>query len=788
MEGPTLAERIAQGPMPLDEALAIAKQIAEALEAAHEKRHHPPRSQTARTSKITRDGTVKVLDFGLAKAMTGDGSDADLSQSPTMTQDGTRDGMILGTAAYMSPEQARGKPVDKRTDIWAFGCVLYEMLTGCGPFRGSTISDTIAAILEREPDWRALPAGTAPSIHRLLQRCLEKDSKRRLHDIADGRIELEDSASQAAVAPRPQRRAHAAWLVAVVAVLAAVAASVVALRRVVPNLPVLRFEVSATLTSDLYSFALSPDGRQLLFSADTGSVSRLWLRPLDQTTAEPLEGTEGASYPFWSPDSRAFGFFADGKLKRFDFAGGLPQALADAPSGRGGTWSSDGTILFAPASTGALFRIAASGGEATSITKPDQGQPSHRFPHFLPGGRRFLFFVGAGPSKTEGVYLGSLDGVEAKRLVTAETAAAYAPPGYLLVARQGVLLARQMDLTSGEVGEAIPVAEPIAWDLFGRSGGFSVSTTGVLAHRAPSERRQLVWVDRTGRQLTTLGPPEGGNLLDPALAPDGQQVAVSRTIRGNFDVWIHEMNRPVARRFTIDPAIDAAAVWSPDGSRLAFVSTRNGPLDLYEKPVKSMAGPEVLLLASAHNKISMDWSPDGRFLLYQATDPNTGWDLWALPLTGERKPFPVVQTASTERCGQFSPDGQWVAYDSNETGRFEVSVQSFPRPDEKLQISTGGGVWPRWRRDGRELFYVAPDGTLMAVPMRVSAGRPPLQAGEPVRLFRTSIVGSGAPRDSLKQQYVVAADGQRFLVNIAADEGAVSPITIVQNWMAALKR
>jgi dipeptidyl aminopeptidase/acylaminoacyl peptidase len=404
----------------------------------------------------------------------------------------------------------------------------------------------------------------------------------------------------------------------------------------------------------------------------------------------------------------------------------------------------------------------------------------------LPGGRRFLFFVGTGPPETEGVYLGSLDGVDAKRLVTAATAAAYAPPGYLLVGRQGVLLARQMDLTSGKVGEAIPIAEPIASDLFGRSAGFSVSMTGVLAYRAPSDRRQLVWMDRTGRLLTTFGPPEGGNLLDPALAPDGQQVVVSRTTRNNFDVWIHEISRPIAKRFTVDSAIDAAAVWSPDGSRLAFVSNRSGLLDLYENPVKGTAGPEESLLASANNKISMDWSRDGRFLLYQATDAKTGWDLWALPLTGERKPFPVVQTASTERCGQFSPDGQWVAYDSNESGHFEVFVQSFPRPGEKWQISTGGGAWPRWRRDGRELYYVAPDGTLMAVPMRVPSGGQPLQLGEPVRLFRTSIVGGGAPRDSLKQQYDVSADGQRFLVNITTD--SLSPITVVQNWMTVLNR
>ena len=424
----------------------------------------------------------------------------------------------------------------------------------------------------------------------------------------------------------------------------------------------------------------------------------------------------------------------------------------------------------------------------TAITQPDPIQPSHRFPYFLPGGRRFVFLVGSGPTETESIYLGSLDDAETKRLVAAESGAAFAPPDYVLIGRPGVVLAARIDVMRGEVGEPFPIAEPTGRDLFGRGPSFSVSTTGVLAYRAALARRQLVWVDRRGVDVESLGQPEEVNLLDPAPAPDGQQIALARTVRGNFDVWIEEVTRSVTRRFTFDPAIDSAPVWSPDGTRLAFTSARSGPLDLYEKPLNG-ADPERLLLASAHNKIPMDWSPDGTVLLYQASDPTTGWDVWALPLAGDPKPFPVAQTPATERSAQFSPDGQWVAYDSNESsGPFEVFVQSFPKPGARRQISTGGGAAPRWRRDGRELFYLAPDGTLTAVPVQVSADRRTLEPGPPVRLFRKAIVGGGTPPDNLRQQYVVAPDGKRFLLNTPTNEASASPIRIVQNWMAAVSR
>jgi eukaryotic-like serine/threonine-protein kinase len=789
VEGPTLAERIAQGPIPVNEAVSVAKQIAEALEAAHAQGiiH---RDLKPANLKVRADGTVKVLDLGLAKVIEpAVATGPTLSQTPTITTPAmTQRGVILGTASYMSPEQARGQPVDKRTDIWAFGCVLFEMLTGRKAYDGATFSDAIAAILEREPDWRSLPPALAPHIRRVLQRCLEKDARRRLHDIADGRIDLEDSRQQSVVSPsiRPTRPS-AAWLVAALAILAAITAIQWPSGRVAPSLPVLRFDINTPPTSELYSFALSPDGRQLLFAANTGSTSHLWLRSLDDTNATALPSTEGASYPFWSPDSRAFAFFADGKLKRYELAGGGPQVLADAPSGRGGSWSPDGLILFAPAATGPLFRIGAAGGEATAITQPDKNQPSHRFPQFLPGDRHFIYFAGTGPPESEGIYLGSLGGEQANRLVAADAGAVFATPDHLLVARQGLILARRIDLARGEVGEPFPIAQPAGQDLFGRGPSFSVSTTGVLAHRTGSDSRQLVWLDRRGVEVGTFGTAEEGNLLDPAWSPDGQLMAVARTVRGNFDVWIHEMSRSVSRRLTFDAAIDSAPVWAPDGKRLAFTSMRKGPLDLYERAVNG-ADPERLLLATPNNKIPMDWSPDGSVLLYQTSDPKTGWDLWALPLVAGRAPFPVAETAATERAGQFSPDGKWIAYDTNESGRFEVSVQAFPGRGGDRQISTSGGTAPRWRRDGRELFYLAPDGTLMAVPVRVSTNAQTLEPGKPIPLFRKAIVGGGLPRDSLKQQYLVAPDGQRFLVNTTINEASGSPIRIVQNWMAGLTK
>ena len=798
IEGQTLADRGAKGPLPLAEALSIAVQVAAALDTAH----HAGivhRDLKPANVMLTKSG-AKLLDFGLAKAkvtaVAGVGASVLATTPPNLTAQGT----ILGTFQYMAPEQIEGTEADARTDIFAFGCVLYEIVTGKKAFEGKTPASVLAAILEREPPpMSSIQAVTPPALDRVVKRCLAKDPEARWQSARDLLEELKwiaDGASDAtprSVAPNGRRVTMVAWITAGVlgaALLVGSVVAAVALRRGAPPPTVMRFEIQTPPTSDPGSFALSSDGRQLTFVATVDRAPRLWVRPLDQVTAQPLAGTEGASDPFWAPDGTAIGFFADGKLKRIDLGGGTPQVLADAPAARGGTWNRDGVIVFSPTSVSPLMRVPATGGTPVAVTRLAPGQGSHRWPQFLPDGRRFIFLAFGRP-ETRGVYVGALDGGEPTRvLAAAETAAVYAPPGALLLVRQGVLVAYRFDPTRGVVGgDPMPVAQGVGTNNVLR-GAFAVSATGVLAHRAGgAERRQLVWVDRTGTVRGTIGPPDENALANPELAPDSRRVAVTRTVQGNVDVWLIEVGRGVASRFTFDANIDAEPLWSPDGRRVVFRSTRNGVGDLFEKPA-SGAGNEQPLLVTPENKTPLAWSPDGRFLLYATENPKTGADLWALPLVGERKPFPVVQTPFDEAEGQFSPDGRWVAYQSNESGQVQIYVRPFPGPGGQWQVSTAGGVQPQWRPDGKELFYVAPDARLMAVPIAVGADRQTLEAGAPAPLFPTRLasganISVGAALS--KPQYAVAPDG-RFLMNVSVDGPSDSPITVVVNWDAGLKK
>ena len=781
VDGPTLADRIAQGPIPINEALTIARQIAEALEAAHEQGiiH---RDLKPANIKVRTDGTVKVLDFGLAKALepTSAGT-VDATASPTITSPAlmTGVGVILGTAAYMSPEQARGQPINKRTDIWAFGCVLFEMITGRMVFPGATISDTIAAVLERSPDWTALPPVTPPPVRHVLARCLEKDPKLRWRDIGDVRIELDDAAAwrpqtDSTSAKTSRTGERAAWAL-LAALTAAVAAVVTPVSRTSPVPAEIRFNVlfPRGVTADFAQLAISPDGQQIVVSPSFGQgPSPLWLRPLASTSGRLLTGTEGAGFPFWSPDGRSIGFFADQKLKRLDVNSQAIQILADAPVARGGAWQTDGTILFAPNASGPLFRVPATGGQATAATQLEIGQNDHRAPFILPDGTHFLYYARGAP-QVRGVHVAGLDGTETKRLLDADGAAVYAPSGHLLFARQGELLAQSFDATRLALdGEAFRVADSVSVNPGISLASLSASASGPIAYGTDSIRRtQFAWFDRSGRRLETVGPPDQRSMANPSLSPDGNRLTFSRVVGGNWDIWLIDMQGAVSK-LTSALSLDWNPVWSPDGRQIFYQSNASS---IYSRSV-SDGTPEQAVLSERTMIYPSAVSPNGSVLLYtRATGPST--DLWYVSLGADRTPHPFTQTAFSERDGQFSPDGKWVAYQSNEGGHDEIYLQPFPGPGDRIQVSAGGGQQVRWARNGSELFYIAADQRLTSVRVTFGANGKPVR-GTPLPLFRTEFDISFMAR----QQYVVSPDGERFLINAATDAIDPPSITLILNW------
>jgi len=793
VEGPTLADRIAQGAMSIDEALPVAKQIAEALEAAHEQGiiH---RDLKPANIKVRPDGTVKVLDFGLAKALQPTGAMAiGNSMSPTITTPAmTRAGMVLGTAAYMSPEQARGREADRRSDVWAFGCVLFEMLTGTRSFAGDDVSDTLVSVLRDEPAWSALPTGTPPAIRRLLRRCLEKERARRLGDFHDARLEIDDARDEPRdaipVGGRASRRyERLAWLsVALVSVVAAV--SVLwrqgAVTPATP-LPEMRVEIAAPPTTEPASVAISPDGQTLAFVGTSEGQSRLWLRPLNTVIPRALPETDGARFPFWSPDGRSVAFFADEQLKRIDIDGGSPRTLASAPGAVGGAWGPDGGILLSMLGN-PIVRVPDRGGDPVAVTRLDAGQGAHYFPRFLPDGRHFLYWAVSG-REPNGVFVGQIDGSETRRLLDADFAAVYASQGYLLFVRQGALLAQRFDPSELTLtGAPFPVAEQVAYSTERLSPAVSTSPAGAIAYRTGSAlgpRKQLTWFDRSGRELANLGGPFDSTQLSPSLSPDGRQVALFRGVSGNIDVWLIDVGRGVPTRFTFDSADDVIPLWSGDGRRIVFSSNRKGVQDLWVKSTAGAGSEEALLLQSPQFKAATDWSPDGRVLLYQSIDPKRSVDILALSLDSAGRPNgqpqAVVQTDFDEHGGQLSPDGKWIAYVSIKSGRYEVYVRPFSQQaGDETRISTAGGDQVRWRPDGTELFYVARDGRLMAVPVRWGSNGETVEPGSPVPLFQTRVRGMPTGQT----QYAVSSDGQRFLMNTLIEDVVTSPITMILNW------
>jgi serine/threonine protein kinase len=784
LDGETLRTRLEAGALPLRKAIDYAVHIAHGLAAAHEK-GIVHRDLKPENIFITSDGRIKILDFGIAKLTEAEPAAASATLLPT-TPPHTLPGVVLGTIGYMAPEQVRGLTTDHRSDLFALGAVLYEMLAGRRAFRGDTSIDAMTAILKEDPpDLPSTERQIPPALARIVDRCLEKSPAQRFKSADDLAFALEALSTHsgtvdAVTTNAVRRRASPAWIVAALLAIALVSSLVSSYVRTPPSALETRLEIATSSTSEPASFAISPDGRRLAYVGSVDGVPRLWLRPLDSTTAQPLAGTDGASFPFWSPDSQSIGFFAASKLKRLDIGGNQPQTLADA-AGRGGTWNADGTIIFARGAGGPLFRVAASGGEAVAVTTLTQGQSSHRFPQFLPDGRRFLYYS-QGSLDRRGIYLASLDSKESTRVVGAESAGIFSPPDWLLFPRQGVLVARHLDVRGGELsGEAVAVADSVLLDTNINATAISASATGLITYRTGAgSRRQLTWFDRTGKALGNFGEADDQGLAAPRISPDGRRVAVYRSVQGNNDVWILDGVHSI--RLTSDPGQDRYGVWSSDGSRMFFDSTRKGQRQIYWKPSNNV-GSEQLLLETNADKVVLGQSHDGRYLLFQSYDAPHAWDTWVLPTTGSQKPFAFLSSSADERNSRFSPDDKWIAYSSNESGRYEVYVRPFPKNDVQFPISTGGGIWCQWRPDGKELYYIAPDGKLMGVPIAIKGST--VEAGAPVPLFQTRIVGGGTNID-LGAQYDVAPDG-RILLNAVGEDDAASPITVIQNWSTRAK-
>jgi Tol biopolymer transport system component len=824
-EGPTLADRIKAGPIPIEEALPIAKQIADALEYAHEKGiiH---RDLKPANVKVAADDTVKILDFGLAKAMESELSAAELANSPTLSHMATQAGVLLGTAAYMSPEQAKAKPVDRRADIWAFGCVLYEMLTRKTAFHGDTVTDTLAAVIKEVPDWSQLPAATPMRVRVLLQRCLQKDAKQRLRDMGDARISLDEVLSgapeQSSTAAKPVSRhfwrrplpwAVAAFLSTAVA-LAALALAYFR-KPIVPVVQIQRFEIAAPDPSVTSVAALSPDGTRLVLKSSGGMGSRLWLRRMDSLEAHPIEGTEGTSAdetPFWSPDSRYIAFVTqDGKLKKIDMEGGPAQVLCDAGFLAGGFWTPDGKIVFGDtARPPGLWEVSAAGGVSSPLPGFEHaGNPYLYTPVLLPDGRHFLYTSGNGANGD--LYLGSLDsklGHQSSKKLLSAVGAAYAPSpndpdlGYVLFWRRSriagaySLMAQPFDLRKLElVGDSVLIAQEVS------SGSQSLTGTMVYVSGAPATATgQLTLFDRTGKILGTIGEPGSYDFV--ALSPDGKRVVAARQSQPDSEnLWMMDLVRGINTRFTFDSGIDLSPVWSPDGKRVAFTSVRGGHADLYQK--LSDGGDDELLFKPDYTVVPLSWSGDGRFLLFTGGPSAADLAVSVLPIdanghvAGKFFQFGQKGVGIEER---FSPGAEgrplWVAYSSNESGRFEIYVRPFdpnsptgiPPGGGKWQVSTQGGLSPRWNSNGRELFFVTPDGAVMSVEV---AGNAVFQSGIPKPLFKPKAFAVTTNSIATFAVWDVSSDGKKFIFPVSPSATGAAPptkFTVVLNWPSLMKK
>ncbi|MDP9268995.1 MAG: protein kinase [Acidobacteriota bacterium] len=797
LEGETLEQRIAKGPMPAADILRIGVEVADALEKAH-RQGIIHRDLKPGNIMLTKLG-AKLMDFGLAKRGDQNTLASALTEMTVSQKKLTSEGSIVGTFQYMAPEQLEGAEADQRTDIFAFGEILYEMATGQPPFKGRTKASLIASILSSEPaSIVTLQPLTPPGLDRIVRICLAKDPDERFQTAHDLKLQLQwlaEGGSLAGVpAPVAHRRKHRetlAWVMAG-ALLAVSAASAFFIWRLLSApAQVLRTTILPPEKSNLLAIgigaapaAISPDGKHVVYGAmgPDGHLG-LWLQHLDAPTPQPLAGTEGGFYPFWSPDSRFVAFFAGNSLRKIDITGGPPQTLCDANQGRGGDWSRDNVILFGLREGGGLMRVPAAGGVPVEVTKLDRskGEGTHRWPEFLPDGQRFLYMSGPNGNDTNSnvVMVGSLDGKEKRQLLGASSNTQYAS-GYLLYRRDSTLMAQPFDPKKADfTGDPVPLVEQIRFDGGVSRAVFSASENGMLVFQsgASSSGSRLTWFTHAGKPDGFLG--ESVLAYNVALSPDGRRAATTLVLGGgaNTDVWMYDVARGIRTRFTFSPDRDFLPVFSPDGKQLAYGDDTGSGFIIQIKPADGSAPEQALTKKSKLDLAPLDWSHDGLYLLCIGRE-KTALDIWAVPLGGDRTPFPVLQDQFTKDNPQFSPDGHWIAYQSNESGRDEIYIAPFPGPGAKFQASTEGGRIPKWRKDGKELYYMSIDQKLVAVPITLGAAT--VQAGAPQGLFAIRV-------PPVRATYAVSGDG-RFLVNSVGDTTDTVPISLFTNWPATLRK
>jgi serine/threonine protein kinase/Tol biopolymer transport system component len=790
LAGESLRDRLLGGPVSCRLAIDVGLQIARGLAAAHDK-GIVHRDLKPENIFITNDHRVKILDFGLAKLVGPVDRSQPQTDVPTRKQH-TDPGTILGTVGYMSPEQARGDTVDHRSDIFSLGAVLYEMVTGERAFVRPSAVETLNAIIREEPN-EFSNANVAPALQGIVRHCLEKKRERRFQSAIDVAFALEtlSSTSQSSgglvetrVAPNRFTREHLAWAVAGLFLLTTIAAAIFlysrpsSTRSYATRFLVYPPEDSAFIAWDIpFGPAISPDGTKIVFRLRDGDA-RLLLRSLDSLTLQPLAGTEGGLNPFWSPDGRFIAFFAGGKLKKISLSGGTPVVICDVPpNANSGTWGTGDVILFTSGQNEkGILRVNAAGGEPAEVIRPDfTHQEIYLFwPWFLPDGRHFLYLAGHVLRGESGVYVGSLDSSETKMLMKVSSRVLYSPPGHLLYVREGSLQARPFDAASLTfTGEEVTVADKVG--IFSSTGSayFSVSANGeVLSYLSGDRTAKLVWLDRSGKEIGAVGRPT--NYLLPRLSPDGKKLAVDLIDPkdGTNDIWIQDFERGTFARFTFDPGLENGSLWLPDGRGIVYAHDQDGPPHLFLKLLESSAGAEKLLPPNSTGpQFPNDVTPDGKFLLYQELRASNGVDLMVLPMTGERKPYPFAETQFNEHSARISPDGKWVAFVSDQTGRPEIYVQRW-QGGERIQISNNGGSQPKWNTNGKELFFLA-DGKVMAVAVKLGDK---FEAGAPVELFKYA-----------GTDYEVAPDGQRFLGRTTAGVPSL-PLTVATAWTNNLKR